>query len=252
MAEDLAGIVLAAAAGALLLRHTVVIYRHQELGVPLQTDDRELAQGNIDPLSVIAEAQVAAEAGANARRDFGQFTVAGAALADVHQLHIEHDGVYRLHHGGGQVGFADVLLIHPLKRHLGGEHLGGALAAEENHPLVKDTQAADLHRPGSADERVRSHAVVVADIHSVEAPVKADGFHINVHVQQLRLARLDADGAVDHRLAVLGGVKAQILDTILVFARIIDLLRVYAHGLADTGSILHRTGHDLLRHCNTS
>ena len=86
----------------------------------------------------------------------------------------------RAYHGGGQVGFADVLLIHPLKRHLGGEHLGGALAAEENHPLVKDTQAADLHRPGRADERVRSHAVVVADIHSVEAKSGTERFRENI------------------------------------------------------------------------
>ena len=98
MAEDLAGIVLAAAAGALLLRHAVVVHRHQQLGVPLQPDDGELAQGDVDALAVAAEAEVAAEAGAHAGGQLGELAVAGAALAHVHQLHVEHDGIHRLYY----------------------------------------------------------------------------------------------------------------------------------------------------------
>ena len=39
---------------------------------------------------------------------------------------------------------------------------------------------------------------------------------------------------------------------IILAAAIINLFRVYAHGLPDTGGILYGTGHDLFRHCNTS
>ena len=54
MAEDLTGIVLVAAAGALLLGQAVVVDGHEELGVPLQPDDGELAQGNIQAVNIAA------------------------------------------------------------------------------------------------------------------------------------------------------------------------------------------------------
>ena len=43
-----------------------------------------------------------------------------------------------------------------------------------------------------------------------------------------------------------------IIRYIFLLAGIIDLLGVYADGLPDTSGILHGTGHNLLRHCNTS
>ena len=57
-----------AAAGALLLRHTVIVHRHQELGIPLQTDDGELPQSDVDPAAVVAAAKLPAEALADGRR----------------------------------------------------------------------------------------------------------------------------------------------------------------------------------------
>ena len=61
VAENLTGVILAAAAGALLVGHAVIIHRHQKLSLALQANDGELTQGDIDPLALAAEAQVAAE-----------------------------------------------------------------------------------------------------------------------------------------------------------------------------------------------
>ena len=252
VAENLTGVILAAAAGALLVGHAVIIHRHQKLSLALQANDGELTQGDIDPLAFAAEAQVAAEAGADAGRDLGELAVTGTALADVHQLHIEHDGIYGLHNSGRQVALADVLLVQRLKGGFRAENLGVTLAAEENDALVKNGKAADLHRTGGAHKGIRGYAVEIADVYSIEAAVKADWFHIDVHVQQLRGSGLDADGAVNGALRALRGVEAKIFDTVLITAAIINLFRVYAHGLPDTGGILHGTGHDLFRHCNTS
>ena len=119
------------------------------------------------------------------------------------------------HHRGGQVGAVSGLLL-PAVPGVGGEHLGAALAAEQDHPLVKHAQAADLHRPGGPHEGVRRHLVVIAHVHRVEAPVEADGLHVDVNIDQFRLAGLDADGTVDHRLAVLGGIKAEILNAVFI------------------------------------
>lgn len=157
-----------------------------------------------------------------------------------------------LHNSGRQVALADVLLVQRLKGGFRAENLGVTLAAEENDALVKNGKAADLHRTGGAHKGIRGYAVEIADVYSIEAAVKADWLHIDVHVQQLRGSGLDADGAVNGALRALRGVEAKIFDTVLIAAAIINLFRVYAHGLPDTGGILYGTGHDLFRHCNTS
>ena len=70
VAEQAARIV-GAAAGALFLRHTVIVHRHQELGIPLQTDDGELPQSNVDPAAFVSAA--------------------------LHEPGVQNDGVHRLH-----------------------------------------------------------------------------------------------------------------------------------------------------------
>lgn len=98
MAEDLAGVLLAAAAGAFLLGHTVVVHRHKQLGIPLQPDDGELAQGDIDPLALAAAAQLAVETATDTGGHVGQLAVTGVALAHIYQLHVEDDGVHHLYY----------------------------------------------------------------------------------------------------------------------------------------------------------
>lgn len=217
MAENLAGVLIAGrvAAGALLFRDAVVVDGGEQLGVPLQTDEGELPQGDIEPPVLAAEAQLTAEAGADAGRNLGDFAVTGTTLTHIHQFDAQHNGVHRLHHRSGHVALTE-LLVRAVDADLGGENLGGALTAKENDPLVKDAQAGDLHRTGRAHKGVGGHPVVVAHIHGVESPVEADGLHIDVHREQFGLAGLDADRPVDGALGVLGGVEAQVFNTVLV------------------------------------
>ena len=69
---------------------------------------------------------------------------------------------------------------------------------------------------GRAYEGVGGDAVEIAHVHRVKAAVEADGLYVDVHVQQLGLAGLDADGPVDGALGALGGVEAQVFDTVLI------------------------------------
>ena len=87
-----------AAAVALLLRHTVVVDRHEQLGIPLQADDGELAQGDVQAVYVAALGEGVPEAVQDGLGDLGEGTVAGAALAYVYQLHVQDDGVHGLSH----------------------------------------------------------------------------------------------------------------------------------------------------------
>ena len=82
--EQLAGVLLLAvtAAVAVLLRHTVVVGGDQDLGVPLQADDGELPQGNVQAVHIAAGDQLLREAGAHGRRNLAAAVVV-AALAFV-------------------------------------------------------------------------------------------------------------------------------------------------------------------------
>ena len=91
-----------------------------------------------------------------------------------------------------------------------------------------------------------------AHIHSVKAPVEADGLHVHIHVQQSGAAALHRQGAVDGIHTLQLGVKPQVLDAVLVAAGIIDLPGMDANRLPDAAGVSHGTGHHFLRHCNTS
>ena len=115
--EELAGVLAsaAAAAGAVLVGHAVVEHGHEQLAVPLQADDGELPQGYEGPAVVVAHGQLAAEALAHAGGNLADVAVAAAALAALHQLGVQDDGVHRLHHGGGQIALLQQLAVHGLR-----------------------------------------------------------------------------------------------------------------------------------------
>ena len=137
--EQLAGVLgggaAAAGAGAVLVGQAVVVHRHEQLAVPLQTDDGELAQGDKGAAVVVAHGQLAAEALAHAAGDLTDVAVAAAVLAALHQLRVQHDGIDCLHHRHRHVALLQHLAVQAVNAQLGGEDLGVALAAEEDDPL---------------------------------------------------------------------------------------------------------------------
>lgn len=230
LAEDFARIIFRAAGTDALLRgQAVVVYRDQQLGVALQADDRELAQSDIDALSVIAEAEVRAKAGADAGRDIKAVAVTGgtalaagrrtgraagsaggarctggaardAALAGIHQLHAQHHGVHHFCNCNGQVAVSHAVLIALVKAALRAEDFCTAFAAVENHSLVKDRKAADFNRTGRANKGLCGDPIEIAEINAVEATVEPRWLYVDLDVKQFSFARADAQGAVNHVL----------------------------------------------------
>ena len=216
--EHFAGIIAAAAGAAVagFVRQAVVVYRHEQLAVPLQADDGKLTQGDKDPAVVISRRQVTAEALAHTGGDLTQVTVAAAAVAAIYQLGAQDDGIHCLHNGNGHITLLDKLLIQGVQPHPGGEYLGGAFAAEEDYALVKDAQALHFHGSGAGAKGADGHTVEETHIHGVAATVKGYRLHIDVGIQQLGLAAFDGLGTVEDFLAGLGGIEAQILNTIFI------------------------------------
>ena len=185
-AEDAAGIFAAGnAAGALLFRHTVVVHGDQQLGIPFQTDNGELTEGDVNSPVFTAAGKLAAKAAADEAGDLAQLAVPVTAAALVHQPGVQHQRFHCLHHGNRQIALAHELEIRFPGAGLGGEDLGAALAAKEDGPLIKDTQALDGHRRGAAEVGLEGNGVEKPHIHAVEAPIKADGLHVHVDIEEL-------------------------------------------------------------------
>ena len=100
LAENGAGVLLAAV-GALLAGDAVVVGGDEQLAVPLQPDDGELAQGDVHPLALVGEVQLPGKAGGDGVGDVGAVAAVAAvalALAGVGQLHAQDQRVHRLYY----------------------------------------------------------------------------------------------------------------------------------------------------------
>lgn len=120
------------------------------------------------------------------------------------------------HHRGGHPGAGQALDLVPALPYLGREDFGAAVAAKEHRPLVKDGQAADLHRPGCPDEGIGGDAVEEPHIHRIKPPVEGYRLHIDVRVHKLGAFGLYRLGSVDDLLGAPGGVHPQILHTVSI------------------------------------
>ena len=89
LGEDLAGVVVAAAAGAFLLGHAVIVGRDEQLGVALKADDGELAEGDVQPAAGVGGDQRLAEAGEDAGRDVVSVVVAADVAVGVYELEVQ-------------------------------------------------------------------------------------------------------------------------------------------------------------------
>lgn len=121
-----------------------------------------------------------------------------------------------VHHGYGHIALLDVLAVQSVGAGAGGEDLGAALAAEEDHPLVKDTQALHLLGTGAVAVGVEGDAVEKPHIHGIEAAVEDHRLHVDIGVQQLSFAALDVLGTAEQLLTALSGIEPQLLHAVLV------------------------------------
>ena len=162
--ENGARVILAAAARAVLVGNAIVVGGYEQLRVALETDDGELAEGDVEPLCRVAGDEGVAEAGDDVRRYDRLCSFGADAVGGVHELEVERDGVDRLHRGDGQAV--------RLSRHghgVGGEALDGTDAAAEHDALVEDGEADDGVAAGRG---LAGDAVVIGDVDGVIALVE--------------------------------------------------------------------------------
>ena len=98
--EHLTGVLTATGiVAALLGGDAVLCHRHNDLGIPFQTDNRELPQAHIQPPILTAEHQFLIKHIQNTLGNLNQ--VAFLALADLPHPGRQHHRLQNLHNGGG-------------------------------------------------------------------------------------------------------------------------------------------------------
>ena len=208
LGEDLAGVVVAAAAGAFLLGHAVIVGRDEQLGVALKADDGELAEGDVQPAAGVGGDQRLAEAGEDAGRDVVSVVVAADVAVGVYELEVQRYGVDGLDVGGGHA------VVHAAAvAQVGRERLYRALAAAEHDALVEDGESRDGVPAG---EGLARYLVEICDVYGVIALVEGDGLDVHLGIQQLRALGPDAEGVVYVGLGPDGGVNPEVFYAVFV------------------------------------
>lgn len=190
---------------------TEVVGGNHHLYSPLQLDNNEDTQCDVQLLFSGTATEVASEAAADLVRE-GTAIVAGVTVFDLHQLAGQYNGLCHLQAGGGHVvnepgGIALVAA----------EHLYASLAAVENYLLCKGCDACDgCGLAHGRDIGCCLYQEEEGNIHRVETTVKGYCFHVQIDVEDFHLLNLHRDTVVENGLCLVGEVDGQILQAVFI------------------------------------
>ena len=179
--EHLAGILGAAATGgitAFLGGDGVIQHRNYQLGIPLQPNDGELAQGDEEPPLPARKHQLLIKDRADALGDLGSHGIAGT-FAHIPDFGTQHHGIQHLHNGGRPVGSAQGAPIRVAQRGIAAEDMGTAVFPAENGTLAEYSQSIEGCGAAGTHYRVRQHPVVEGNVNAVVIAVKGNGCDID-------------------------------------------------------------------------
>lgn len=172
-AEHLAGIFGAARGFAAFLGGDCVVQNgNHQLGIPFQTNDGELPQGDEEPAAVTAVHQIVIKHGANGGRDLQSIVLSAMVVANIPNLGAEDHGIQNLHHGGGNIGTVAADAVGFMQTGVAGEDVSRAVFAAEHRPFGKHGQTVQSGGAGRADGGIGKNPVVECDINAVVVPVK--------------------------------------------------------------------------------
>jgi hypothetical protein len=245
-AEHFTGIFGAAGGFAAILGGDAVLqYRHHQLGIPLQTDDGELAQSHKQSAFVTGEYQLLVKHAADGPGDLGDHFSAGT-VTDILDLGIENHGIQYLHHSGGEIGVKSGWSIHFSQTGIATVDMGPAVFTAEYGPFGEHSQTIEGGRPGGTYHRICQNPVIESDINAVVVSVKGDRLYINMGIQKLCAADPGIGCGVQKLLGTGGQVDPEIFNAIFIPAGIGDFSRVYGHGLTQVTGIAAQGVHSLL------
>ncbi len=241
-AKQCAGVILAA--DAFLVGDAVIVSRDEKLSVSLKPDYGELAQGDIQLLAGAACNKLIFEAIRYVIRNRAADAVVIVAVFLINYLHRQCERVNCLNNADRKASLAV-----PAAAVFGRKDLGASFAAEENGSLLENCKSCNNILAGESNAR---HLVEIGYVAGIAALVKAQGFHSYICAKQPCAAGSDAECRINDWLGTVCWDYQKILNTIFIFAAVVNLARVYANRLADTARICRRNGCSIFRHYYTS
>lgn len=112
-----------------------------------------------------------AKAAANGAGHRVDIAAAAAAVMRLYHLCVKQDWFYALDYGCGLVGALDLLLIRAIRNKLRTEDTRAAVTAEQNAPLIKNSQAIEQTRAAYGGAGLYGNAIEETYIYREEAAI---------------------------------------------------------------------------------
>ena len=175
--EHLTGILRAAQGITAVLCGQAVIHNgHDQLSVPLKTDDGELPQSDKHPPAVTGKYQILIKHGADGTRNLDG-CLAAAAVTYVLDLGAEHHRIQHLHHSSGTVGMDCCRPIGLTDTGIAAVDVCAAVLAAQNCPLGEYRKSVQRCRTGRSHHRIRKDSVIEGHINAVMVSVEGHRLH---------------------------------------------------------------------------
>ena len=229
---------------AFLVGHTEIIGRHQQLDVPLQLDDAELAQRNVKLTAFVGNHQIIVTASAAVSRYLGN----GIIAAGIQYLAAQHHGINHFHNSHRQIGALQILNILRAGDKVRTENTRAAFTAEQHGTFVVDGQTTNSLWPANAAEGIQRYFVEITHINRKKATVIGYGLYVDIGPQQFCSFGLDVDGVFQDRLGRCGEIDANVFQAFFFAAGVVNFPRMDANSLTRRGIPAERAGGNLFRH----
>ena len=136
--EHLAGIFRATGGIAAFLGGNCIIqHRNDQLRIPLQADNGELSQSDVEAFALPCDHQFIIKHLADWAGQLQSTVVPALALAHIPHFGAEYHGIQGFHHGGGAVGIDAAGTIRTAQTGIGAVNVGLAVLTAEHRPLGK-------------------------------------------------------------------------------------------------------------------
>ncbi len=216
----------------------------------LNTNDGEEAEGDCQQLLRCIRAESATEAAANG---IGKILCAkvgiAAAIADIHDLGIENDGVGNLKNGGGEIGLREFGAATGTEVLMGltFEDIHVAFTAVKNDLLFHNGNALNFLGSAEAGTNLRDNLHVHGDADLIKAAIEGDAVYADIGADDLGIFGAYAAAAFNELVSDVGKINGNVLKAILVAAAVKNSVCVYIYritGTAAKGRVVSGIGHD--------
>ena len=202
-------------------------------------DDGKEAEGDGKQFFGLCGAESAADTAANVIGKIlcGKAGIA-TALANLHDLGIQNDGVCNLKNCGGEICFRDFRIgaVAEILMSRAFEDIDVSFTAVKNDFLFNDGDAFDFLRSAEAGANLRDDLYVHGDADLIKAAVEGDAVNIDIGADDLRVFGTHTAATLDQLVSHVGKINGNVFKAIFIAAAIKNSMGVYIYRVTGTAA----------------